>query len=133
DKDSYRSGETMKVRLDPRFDGKATLAVVGEAMHEIRTVDVMAAGTEVTIPVKAEWGPGAYLVALAHRPPDAAAKRMPGRAVGTAWFEIDREARRLEVDFSPPRTMRPGETLSLPIRVAGLEPGEEARVTVAAV
>ena len=41
-----------------------------------------APATAVTIPVKADWGAGAYVVALAHRPLDAAAKRMPGRALG---------------------------------------------------
>ncbi|WP_112663756.1 alpha-2-macroglobulin family protein [Microvirga flavescens] len=133
DKASYRAGDTMQVRLNPRFAGKATLAVVSDKVHDIRVVDVAASGTDVSVPVRAEWGPGAYLVALAHRPLDQAAKRMPGRALGTAWFEIDRDARALEVNLNAPDKIRPRGTLKLPVKVAGLKAGEEARITVAAV
>ena len=61
------------------------------------------------MPVKAEWGAGAYLVgagASAARP--GRAKRMPGRSLGVAWFEIDRaarDARRSTLDA--PAQMRP--------------------------
>ena len=91
------------------------------------------AAPTVSIPVRAEWGAGAYVVALAHRPLDQAAKRMPGRALGLAWFEVDRAARTLDVELNAPAQMRPRSALTLPIKVAGLQPGEEARVTVAAV
>jgi alpha-2-macroglobulin len=74
----------MQLRLNPRFKGKATLAVVGDRVHHIRVVDVAAEGTTVSLPVQSSWGPGAYLVALAHRPLDQAAKRLPGRSLGTA-------------------------------------------------
>ena len=58
----------MDLRLSPRFAGKATLAVVGDRVHEIRTVDLSAGGTNVSLEVRPEWGAGAYVVALAHRP-----------------------------------------------------------------
>src|SRR5829696_3603038 len=76
---------------------------------------------------------GAYVVALAHRPLDQAAKRLPGRALGVAWFEIDRAAHALQVDLQAPAQIRPRGALKLPIKVSGLSPGEEARITVAAV
>jgi uncharacterized protein YfaS (alpha-2-macroglobulin family) len=85
------------------------------------------------MPVKAEWGAGAYLVAMAHRPLDVEAKRQPGRALGLAWFEVDRDKRKLEVSLTAPAQLRPRGPLAIPVRVAGLQPGEEARITVAAV
>ena len=133
DKASYGLGEEIRARLSPRFAGKATLAVVSDKVHDLKVVDVAADGTTVTLPVKAEWGAGAYLVALAHRPLDAQAKRMPGRSLGLAWFEVDRSARTLKVEVAAPAQMRPRGEMRLPIKVAGLNPGEEARVTVAAV
>ncbi|MFL5078468.1 MAG: alpha-2-macroglobulin family protein [Microvirga sp.] len=133
DKASYGLGEEIRARLSPRFAGKATLAVVSDKVHDLKVVDVAADGTTVTLPVKAEWGAGAYLVALAHRPLDAQAKRTPGRSLGLAWFEVDRSARTLKVEVTAPAQMRPRGELRLPIKVAGLNPGEEARVTVAAV
>ncbi|HYF53858.1 MAG TPA: alpha-2-macroglobulin family protein, partial [Salinarimonas sp.] len=133
DKAAYVSGDALQARLSPRFAGTATLAVVSDKVHEVRVVDVPAAGGTVSIPVKAEWGSGAYLVALAHRPLDQAARRQPGRSLGVAWFSVDRAARTLAVTLTPPKEMRPRGTLAIPVRLAGLNPGEEARVTVAAV
>jgi uncharacterized protein YfaS (alpha-2-macroglobulin family) len=133
DKASYAAGEDLRIRLSPRFAGKATLVVVSDKVHDIRGVDVAAEGASVTMPIRAEWGSGAYLVVLRHRPLDQAAKRLPGRALGVAWFEVDRAARSLSVELNAPAQIRPRGTLNLPIRVAGLTPGEEARITVAAV
>ncbi|MEN5082117.1 alpha-2-macroglobulin [Bosea sp. TWI1241] len=133
DKAAYADGETMQVRLSPRFAGKATLAVMGDGVRELRTVDVPEQGTTISLPAKAEWGAGAYLVALLHRPMDQKAQRMPGRAIGLAWFGVGKEARSLAVDLGTPPLVRPLTTLSLPVKVTGARPGEDAFVTVAAV
>jgi uncharacterized protein YfaS (alpha-2-macroglobulin family) len=133
DKAAYHAGDTMTVTLKSRFAGKATIAVVTDHVLAEKLVDVVPDGTSVTLPVEAEWGAGAYVVAFAHRPLDVAAKRMPGRAIGLAWFSIDREAKALSLDLGAPTTMRPRETLRLPIKVAGIAAGEKAYVTVAAV
>ena len=133
DKPSYAAGETLRARLQPRFKGTATLAVVSDKVHDILDVTVSDSGTTVDIPVKAEWGSGAYLVATAYRPLDQAAKRLPGRALGLAWFSVDTDKRSLSVTVGAPATTRPRETLTLPIQLAGLSSGEEARISVALV
>lgn len=133
DKASYADGESIQVRLTPRFAGKATLAVMSDRVAEIRTVDVPAAGTTVTIPAKSDWGASAYLVALAHRPMDQQAQRMPGRAIGLSWFSVGKAERNLAIDLGAPNLVRPLSTLSLPVKVSGARAGEEAFVTVAAV
>jgi hypothetical protein len=133
DKPAYAEGETMQVRLAPRFAGKATLAVISDRVVHLETVDLPEGGRTVPLKVGADWGAGAYLVALAHRPLDVAAKRMPGRALGLAWFGIGREARRVALDLGAPAQIRPRGTLDLDVKLANLAPGEEAFVTVAAV
>ncbi|GJD94165.1 alpha-2-macroglobulin family protein [Methylobacterium iners] len=133
DKPTYAAGETLRARIQPRFAGTATLAVVSDKVHAILDLAVPEGGTTAAIPVKAEWGSGAYLVATAYRPLDQAAKRLPGRALGLAWFSVDRDKRSLDVRLDAPAKTRPRETLTLPIQLTGLNPGEEARVTVAAV
>jgi uncharacterized protein YfaS (alpha-2-macroglobulin family) len=130
---AYASGERLKARLAPKFAGTATLAIVSDRVHEISDVAVSEGGTVIDIPIKAEWGAGAYLVATAYRPLDQAAKRMPGRALGLAWFSIDREKRGLSVSLEAPDKVRPRGTLNVPVKIAGLQAGEEARVTLAAV
>ena len=83
--------------------------------------------------VGADWGPGAYAVALTHRPLDVKAKRMPGRALGLAWFSIDEAAHKLDVAIHAPEKTRPREPMTVPIQIGGLAPGEEAEIAVAAV
>lgn len=133
DKASYADGETAQIRLSPRFAGKATLAVITDKVAELRTIDIAEGGTSASIPVKAEWGASAYLVVLAHRPMDTAAKRLPGRAIGLSWFQIGKEQRSLALDLGAPQLVRPLTTLSLPVKVTGMRPGEDAFVTLAAV
>ncbi len=133
DRQAYAHGETARVRLSPRFAGKATLAVVSDRVTLTRVVDVAPGGTSVDIPVDTAWGGSAYVVALAHRPMDVAEKRLPGRALGLAWFAIGRAERTLAVALQPPQLARPRTTLPIPIRVEGAAAGEEVYVTVAAV
>ena len=58
---------------------------------------------------------------------------MPGRAIGVAWFAIDRDAHKLDIALDAPQLARPRQSMTVPIKVAGLAPGEEAFVTVSAV
>lgn len=133
DKKSYADGDTMQVKIAPRFAGKASLAVISDRLAHLQLVDLPAEGASVPVKVSGEWGSGAYLVVLAHRPLDAKALRMPGRAIGLNWFSIGREARKLNVELNAPALMRPRGMLDLPIKIANMKPGEDAFVTVAAV
>src|SRR5437764_4919782 len=58
---------------------------------------------------------------------------MPGRAIGLKWFGIDKKTRTLEVSLSPPALVRPNSTLKLPVKLGALNPGEDAKIVVAAV
>jgi len=133
DKAAYKAGDMMQARINARFAGTATLMIVTDRVQHEQAVSLAADGTTVNVPVKADWGAGAYAVAFAHRPLDVAAKRMPGRALGLSWFSIDREQRELGVTLAPPAQMRPRGELPVPVTLTGLKPGEEAFVTVAAV
>ncbi|MFM9975325.1 MAG: alpha-2-macroglobulin family protein [Beijerinckiaceae bacterium] len=133
DKQAYAAGEMIKLRIAPRFAGKATIAILGDKLHEIRTVDVGTSGAALDLAVKPEWGASAYAVVLAHRPLDQVARRMPGRAIGLAWFTVDRASRTLSVELGTPKLMRPRQPLEIPVKLSGLAAGEEAYVTIAAV
>ena len=133
DKPAYASGETMKLKVFARGDAKATIAVLGEGVKTTLDADLKKGDNEITLPIGSDWGVGAYALVLAHRPLDKAAGRMPGRAIGLAWFSVDPDAHRLNIALNAPERARPREKLDLPIQLAGLAPGEEAYVTVAAV
>ncbi len=57
------------------------------------------ATTRSSFEVGGDWGAGAYAVALTHRALDVAEKRMPGRAIGVAWFRIDETQHKLDVSI----------------------------------
>jgi hypothetical protein len=133
DKKNYAAGEAMRLRITSRFAGTATLAILGESLPSAILLDLKQGETVKTLPVSRDWGTSAYVVVLAHRPLDTAARRMPGRAIGLAWFSIDADSHKLEVALPLPEKARPRQPLSVPIEVAGLASGEEARLVVAAV
>jgi alpha-2-macroglobulin len=133
DKTNYTAGEEAKLRIASAFAGKATVALVGDKIERFIDVDLVSGDNIVPFAVGGDWGPGAYAVALTHRPLDVGAKRMPGRALGVAWFAIDRGSHALDVKLDAPQLTRPRQSMTLPIHLAGLMPGEEARVTVSAV
>jgi hypothetical protein len=133
DKPEYRPGDTMTVAVTARSAGRLTLNVIGDRLLASETADVQAGMAQVKVPVGADWGAGAYLVATLRRPLDAPAERMPGRAIGVQWFSIDRAAKTLGVELKPPALLRPNSTLRVPVKLSGLAAGEEARVVVAAV
>jgi alpha-2-macroglobulin len=133
DKPEYQSGDTMTVSVNTRSPGKLTVNVLGDRLLTTQTVDVKEGTTQVKIPVGSDWGSGAYVLATLRRPLDAAAQRMPGRSIGLKWFGIDKKTRTLAVELSPPALVRPNSTLKIPVKLTGLNPGEDAKIVVAAV
>ncbi|HLJ72659.1 MAG TPA: alpha-2-macroglobulin [Roseiarcus sp.] len=133
DKASYSAGEEAKLRIASHYAGKASVLVVGDKLDRLIETDLKEGDNVVPFKVEADWGPGAYAVAITHRPLDVAAKRMPGRAVGLAWFSIDAAQRKLNLSIDAPEKTRPREKLDLAVKIDGLAPGEEAEATVAAV
>lgn len=133
DKPEYASGDTMVVSVNVRTAGKLTVNVLGDRLLTTQTVDVKEGTQQVRLTVGKDWGTGAYVLATLRRPLDAAALRMPGRAIGLKWFGIDKKTRMLQVALSPPPLVRPGTSLRIPVKLGGLNPGEDAKIVVAAV
>ncbi|WP_028346176.1 alpha-2-macroglobulin family protein [Bradyrhizobium murdochi] len=133
DRPEYASGDTMVVSVNARTAGKLTVNVLGDRLLTTQTVDVKEGTQQVKLTVGKDWGTGAYVLATLRRPLDAAALRMPGRAIGLKWFGIDKKVRTLQVALSPPPLVRPGTSLEIPVKLGGLNPGEDAKIVVAAV
>ncbi len=128
-----KTGDTVNVRIASRFAGKATVQIMGDRLLSSFSINVPEGGANLPVKVGEGWGTGAYVLATLFRPMDVAAKRMPARAVGVAWFSIDRGAKELDVKLSPVDLMKPRQNLKVPVKIGGLSAGEEAYLTVAAV
>ncbi|WP_316862083.1 MG2 domain-containing protein [uncultured Cohaesibacter sp.] len=133
DKASYKVGDVAELKISPRFAGKLLLAIGTDRIHQTMEVDVPENGATLDIPVKEDWGAGAYLLANLYRPSDKGASRNPMRAIGVQWLGIEPEDRALTITMTKPATIRPHEQMVVPVKVEGVKPGEEAYVNVALV
>lgn len=133
DKETYQPGETAKLRIASKQGGKALVTVLGRGLISTKEVEIAKGGSDVEIPVGEDWGPGAYATALLYRPMDEAAKRMPSRAIGVRWIGVDQSKRTLKVAIPTEAKVKGASELTIPVKVEGLDAGEEARITVAAV
>jgi alpha-2-macroglobulin len=133
DKPRYRIGETARVHIESREPGIAQVMVLDDRVVDVRTVEVPEGGADIDIPVTRDWGPGAYVTAALYRPMDLAARRMPARALGLAWAEVDPGDRRLAVALDLPEAARPREPFEVTVALENVARGEEVYVTLAAV
>ncbi len=133
DKESYQTGETAKLRIASKHGGRALINVVSHDLVHSFEADIQKGNAEVEIDVGKDWGAGAYVLATLYRAMDLKEKRMPERALGVAWLGIDTSPRTLQVDLGVADKVRSGANLPVPMTIQGLDPGEKARVTVAAV
>lgn len=133
DKPAYAVGETARLKLDPQFAGTALVMVIDNRVIDMQAVDVPEGGTTVDLPVTAAWGPGAYVTAVLYRPSDAAEKRMPARALGLAFADVDPGDRQLDVTLEAPEVTLPRQSFTTTVELGNLAAGETAYVAVAAV
>src|SRR5690606_12090513 len=115
-----------RLRLDPQFAGTALVLVVDGRIIDMQAVAVPADGLSLPLTVTDEWGPGAYVTALLYRPASAAEKRMPARALGLAFADVDPGDRRLEVAIGAPDEARPRQPFEATVELGNLAAGQQA-------
>ncbi len=130
---SYKPGDTAKLRIATKQGGKVLLAVLSGGLLSMQQVEIANGGGEANVQIGDDWGPGAYVTAMLYRPLDESLKRMPSRAIGVQWLGLDQSAHTLTVSLGTPEKIKSHTTLTVPVKIAGLKSGEEARVTLAAV
>lgn len=133
DKQNYAPGENARLRIEAPFAGEALIAIATDRIVSTQSVQVPAGGATVEIPVKAEWGAGAYALVTAWRPLAAPAERTPTRAIGATWLGLNPALRTLAVQIGTPEKVTPRQRIEVPIKVSNLQAGQEAFVTLAAV
>ncbi|MBV9043547.1 MAG: alpha-2-macroglobulin family protein, partial [Alphaproteobacteria bacterium] len=133
DKPSYKAGEVAHVNIKPTANGKALVVVAGDKVFSSQLIDAPASGASVDIPVSADWGPGAYVLVTDYRPLNDSTGHEPVRAVGLTWLQVDNSARTITASIGGPQKVLPRQKIVIPVSLKGLDSGEEAYVTLAAV
>ncbi|WP_425097828.1 alpha-2-macroglobulin family protein [Tropicibacter sp. S64] len=133
DKPAYKPGETATLRMVPRYAGKALVTVLADRVISMQAVEVSEGDNTLTLPVTDDWGAGVYVTAQVIRPMDVTAGHNPARALGLAHAAVDPGSRKLAVSLDAPEEALPRQTLTTTVQLDGLNEGETAYVTVAAV
>ena len=130
---SYRPGDTARVRIVPRYAGKALITVVSNRLIDMKAVEVVEGENVIELPVTDDWGAGAYVTASVIRPMDAEAGRNPARSLGLSYAPVDPADAKLAVSFETAAEIDPRGPMPVALKVDGITAGETAWVTVAAV
>ena len=133
DAPSYAVGDTATFRIVPRYAGTAVVTVMSNHIIAMQTVQVTMGENLIELPVTDEWGAGAYVTASVIRPMDAAENRNPSRSLGLTYAPVDPGTKALTVTLDTPEIAQPRGPLDVGITVAGVQPGETAYITLAAV
>ena len=133
DKASYKPGETARISIKPSADGQALVVVAGDRVYSSQLIAAPASGATVDIPISADWGAGAYVLVTDYRALNDATGREPVRSIGVAWLGVDNSARTLTPLIGGPNKITPRQHITIPVVVKGLESGEQAYITLAAV
>ncbi|MEL6521150.1 MAG: alpha-2-macroglobulin family protein, partial [Pseudomonadota bacterium] len=133
DSERYAPGDTATLRLVPRYAGKALVTVMSDRLIDMQTVEVTEGENLIDLPVTDDWGAGAYVTATIIRPMNVSAGRNPARALGLQYAGVEAPDKRLDVSFDVPTEAQPRAPLDVAIKVDGVQAGETAYVTLAAV
>ncbi len=84
--------------------------------------------------MSADWGAGAYVLVTDYRGLNRADEpRARALHRGVAWLGVDNSARTLTTMIGSPQKILPRQHITVPVTVKGVEEGEEAYLTLAAV
>lgn len=133
DKPVYAPGDTARLKISPRFAGEVLIAVGSERLLATHRASVPAGGSTIEIPVSTDWGAGSYVTATLFRAGDSKKSRLPMRAIGIKWLAVDPSAQTLDVSLVATAQALPNKRLDVPIEVTGIQAGDRAYVTLAAV
>ncbi|SDE13418.1 alpha-2-macroglobulin family protein [Ruegeria marina] len=133
DRESYRPGDTARLRIVPRMSGTALVSVLSDRVIARQAIEVEAGETVIPLEVSADWGTGAYVTATVIRPMDVAAGQNPARALGLAHASVEPVGKELSVRIDAPEVAKPRRTQTIRVAVDGAQPGDQAWLTLAAV
>lgn len=128
DREQYDPGDTATVQVRAPFPGRLLVTVEGDKVHHSQTVELDGNTGEVTLPVKAEYAPNAYVTAMLIRRAGDVPEGSVGRAFGVTPLLVDNLSNRMDLSVDAPAEVRPESELTMTVKAS---PG--AVVTLAAV
>ncbi len=126
-------GQSTKIHIKGPFAGQAQIIIANDKVFSTQLIDVPKAGAVFDVTADAAWGAGAYVIVSEYRPLASGGPHDPVRALGLVWLGIDPAAHKLAVTVDAPAKITPRQSINVPVHIAGIAPGTQAFVTLAAV
>ncbi|MBR9977122.1 MAG: alpha-2-macroglobulin family protein [Bacteroidetes bacterium] len=130
DKETYRPGENAKVLFMCPFAGRLLVTVERNGVYHHQYVDVDKRSVEVTLSVKGDYLPNAYVTATLFRPHDGNTETPFLVGHGFASMRVEKKENRLPLSISAPDRVKPGTTHTITVQT---EARRDIHVTLAAV
>lgn len=127
----YRPGETAQVQIKAPFTGKALITVEREKVYSYQIVELPENTGVVSIPVKEEYLPNAYVTVHLLRTPGDRDRTAPARAFGTIPLPVETSGQKIALRLEAPDEIRPNTEIK--VKIIAPEAGDETRLTLAAV
>lgn len=127
------AGSQAVITVRAPYAGFAEVVVANDRILSSRQIELSEAGAEITLPVTADWGAGAYVMVSVYTPRDAVNQPRPRRAVGVAWVPVNVDERTFDLTLDAPERAMPDQPLVVNVSAGGGPRGERAWVTLAAV
>ncbi len=131
DKADYALGEQAQVRIKAPFSGKLYLSLEREKVFFTKIIDLPATEAMVTIPIKSEYLPNAYVVAMLVRKPDEALGTLPMISFGIEPLKIKKAERRIKLSWDVVKSVKSTEGIEVAIKANSLP--KNTNVVLAAV
>jgi len=134
DRNDVEAGGKIRAFIKAPFSGQALIAVATDKIQWTKSIDLDEAGAEISIPMKADWRPGAYILATAYRPDDGHPSLLPHRAMGMKWVNIDRSKAEYQLALSHLETVKPNSKATIDFKIKEYDPDHgPVKITLAAV
>ncbi|MGH1421397.1 MAG: alpha-2-macroglobulin family protein [Hyphomonas sp.] len=125
-------GQDAEVTIVPPYAGQAQIVVATDRVLSVQNIAITEEGATVSIPVKENWGEGAYVMVSVYTERDAALQAKPRRAVGVTYVPVNMEARTFDVSLKTPEIVRPAKSQVVEVTLEN-GPSEPVFLTLAAV
>ena len=130
DKSTYKPGENAVVQIRAPFGGTLLLTIEKETILDFITYQMDENTAELTLPVKKDYFPNAYVSAVIIKKSANVDKTSPARAYGVAPLKLSYNEKDLDLNINAPEIVKPGQKVKINVQ---LDKKGISEVTVAVV
>ncbi|MBD3383020.1 MAG: hypothetical protein GF404_12600, partial [candidate division Zixibacteria bacterium] len=129
DREHYKPGDKAEIQIRAPFGGRLLVTVERKEVVDFITLEMEENTAEISLPVKKNYFPTAYITATVIKPAGKIDKTSPARAFGIAPIEISAENKALDIKLDVPEVVQPKQTIQLDLNIS---PPGVSRVTLSA-